>query len=611
MVKRSVRIPRFCELLAVGFRTMEGPPLSRWELQGFRSVHEKVNLDLGPMNVLVGANSAGKSSLIQSILLAAQTLNGGWTTPRPLLLNGPLVQLGLPNDCLNEQSKGEFAFGFDFCATEDQEGPALPRAQRGTLSLDAAFSVKGANLELASCKVSTAAGGGDEKVEQRVVFERVPKKEFQSQLRTHGLKGRRLDEFLNREIVPLSVSEATLPFVVAGRFRQFLPWNLYEHENLNETSLGVLIQAAEVSFEEPARQPGSGRRMIQRPAPRLRQWREEVPRPVMKFVKAYLRSEGIAISLPRGPLTVTELLNLLPPDGVDALRKLERTPWFKSHHDELRADVTLAAATHDDPFDSLVLAAMRFFTNRVRHLGPIRLEPRPLYGLSEAASGDSVGPSGEFTAALLDAYGRRVVKCPLLNRDEVIETTLNEAVDYWLGALGLLSSVAVQEQGKLGYEINLKIEGVKKTLDLTAVGVGVSQALPVIVQGLVVPPGSLVMFEQPELHLHPDVQAATADFCMALARSGRQVIVETHSEYLVSRIRRRAVEDKTETVPELVKLHFVERETGATSVRPVELTSHGGLRDWPAGFMDQSAREAEAIFQALERRAAVDDPSAD
>jgi hypothetical protein len=90
---------------------MEGPPLRRWELEGFRSIRDRVTIDLGQMNVLVGANSAGKSSLIQSILLAAQTLGTAWT-PRPLLLNGSLVQLGLPDDCINEHAKGGFSFGF-------------------------------------------------------------------------------------------------------------------------------------------------------------------------------------------------------------------------------------------------------------------------------------------------------------------------------------------------------------------------------------------------------------------------------------------------------------------------------------------------------------------
>lgn len=588
----------------------QGPPLRKWELEGFRSIRDRVSIELGQMNVLVGANSAGKSSLIQSILLAAQTLGTTWT-PRPLVLNGSLVQLGLPDDCVNEQARGSFSFAFTYCTPDDpQRSPTSPQ-RLGTVKLNAAFGVKGANFELAQCMTSAEPRLEDdesEQIVQQLVYERATKRAMRDQMREHGLKGRRLDNILESDVVPVEVSELSMPFVAAARFRQFLPYSLYEVENLNLNALISLVRAVEEVADESRIRSGSKARLIQsKPRSGLRYRVERISGGVARFVAAYLRSEGVKFAAPTGKQhQLAEFLAALPEEALDVLPKLLNSEWFEQHIDELQADMALTGAAADEPFDSLVLSARRFFSGYVRHLGPIRVEPKPLYGLSEAASGDSVGSSGEFTASLLDAYGDNIVTCPIFNSDETVKTYLSEAVDYWLRSFGLLSSVAVEERGKLGYEINLRIEGVKKTLDLTAVGVGVSQALPVIVQGLVAPPGSLVMFEQPELHLHPDVQAATADFCLALARSGRQVILETHSEYLVNRIRRRAVEDRDADVLDLVRLHFVEREDGATSVRPVALTEYGGLEDWPAGFMDQSAREAEAIIEAVERRAAAD-----
>lgn len=596
----------------------EGPPLRKWELEGFRSIRDRVSIDLGQMNVLVGANSAGKSSLIQSILLAAQTLGTAWS-PRPLVLNGSLVQLGLPEDCVNERTRGEFSFGFAYCTPDQPDlSLALPQA-RGMVEASISFAVKGASFDLARCEVTTEPHLEDESVDpspQTLTFERGTKTAMKDRMRRYGLKGRRLDGLLSTEMVPVEVSEE-LPFVAAARFRQFLPYSLFETENLNTNALLTLVSTADQFATEGRARSGNiarlgagGRFGAQRP-PRFRYRVDRIPQSVVKFVSAYLRNEGIRFSLQRGSdYSLATILDALPQEALGALSRLLESEWFDNHVETLQQDMTLAPASGAEPFDSLVLSARRFFSGYVRHLGPIRIEPKPLYGLSDAASGDSVGSSGEYTAALLDAYGGRSVECPLLDSREVIRTTLSEAVDYWLKALGLLSSVAVQERGKLGYEVNLRIEGVRKTLDLTAVGVGVSQALPVIVQGLVAPPGSLVMFEQPELHLHPDVQAAIADFCLALAGSGRQVILETHSEFVVNRIRRRAAEDHGGAVLDLVRLHFVEREDGATAIRPVTVTSFGGLRDWPAGFMDQSAREAEAIMEAVQRRAALDDQGA-
>jgi predicted ATPase len=139
---------------------------------------------------------------------------------------------------------------------------------------------------------------------------------------------------------------------------------------------------------------------------------------------------------------------------------------------------------------------------------------------------------------------------------------------------------------------------------LTAVGVGVSQVLPVLTLCLLSDPGSLIILEQPELHLHPATQQLLADFFLACARSGRQLLVETHSDHLVSRIRRRIAEDRSGVVKELATIVFAEQHPAeGTSYRPIEVSDYGSVEDWPEGFFDQAATEAQAILkEAVARR---------
>jgi predicted ATPase len=99
------------------------------------------------------------------------------------------------------------------------------------------------------------------------------------------------------------------------------------------------------------------------------------------------------------------------------------------------------------------------------------------------------------------------------------------------------------------------------------------------------------------LHLHPDVQAALGDFFLALARSGRQIVLETHSEYLINRLRRRAAENSTD-VPGLVRLFFFERQAGRTQVEKATIGPGGTMGGWPRGFLDTAAREVEAMALA-------------
>ena len=114
--------------------------------------------------------------------------------------------------------------------------------------------------------------------------------------------------------------------------------------------------------------------------------------------------------------------------------------------------------------------------------------------------------------------------------------------------MGLAQQFKTEMTSKVGYQLGIRPEGVKQNLDLTSLGVGVSQVLPAIVMGLLAPKDSVLIFEQPEVHLHPKVQSVLGDFFLAIVQCGKQCIVETHSEHLINRIRRRIAESSDETI---------------------------------------------------------------
>jgi predicted ATPase len=108
----------------------------------------------------------------------------------------------------------------------------------------------------------------------------------------------------------------------------------------------------------------------------------------------------------------------------------------------------------------------------------------------------------------------------------------------------------------------------------------------------------LLIFEQPELHLHPKVQARLADFFLSAALLGKQCLLETHSEYLVERFRRRIAEAPDESLVRMLKVYFTERKEGTTTCTPVAISRYGAITEYPEEFFDQSQLEAEGILQA-------------
>jgi len=126
---------------------------------------------------------------------------------------------------------------------------------------------------------------------------------------------------------------------------------------------------------------------------------------------------------------------------------------------------------------------------------------------------------------------------------------LHEIVAIWLKKLGLIHSFDVKPitEGSNIYQVLVKRTQYSPEVLITDVGFGVSQVLPVITLCYYAPRGSVVVLEQPEIHLHPSVQAGLADvFLHAAKTQGIQILVESHSEHLLRRLQRRVAEGTTE-----------------------------------------------------------------
>ena len=97
-------------------------------------------------------------------------------------------------------------------------------------------------------------------------------------------------------------------------------------------------------------------------------------------------------------------------------------------------------------------------------------------------------------------------------------------------------------------------------------------------------PGEVLIFEQPELHLHPYSQSRLADFFIALIENGRRIIIESHSEYFVLRLRYHLLAKKLEA--EKVAVNFFQNVDG-TKVLKGEMTEYGDLK-YPTDFKDET-----------------------
>lgn len=245
--------------------------------------------------------------------------------------------------------------------------------------------------------------------------------------------------------------------------------------------------------------------------------------------------------------------------------------------------------------------------DRLSFLGPLRNHPQRIYQWS-GETPPSVGQMGEYTiAAILAAQseGR------LLNRGpKRAKQGFSEFIATWLKDLGVIHDFSVQPvaEGRKEYEVLVRTHAQAPLVKITDVGFGVSQVLPALVQAFYCPTHSTVWMEQPEIHLHPQVQAELADVFISATQAREngkerhvQLIVESHSEHFLNRLQRRVAEGAVK--PEDVAVYFCHRAGSATELEPLRLNMFGEIENWPENFFgDEMADIAGRTLAAMRRK---------
>lgn len=214
------------------------------------------------------------------------------------------------------------------------------------------------------------------------------------------------------------------------------------------------------------------------------------------------------------------------------------------------------------------------------YLGPLRRKPERDYVWNKSTPGE-VGSDGHKVMDVLLASS-------FLKSDEQGKTLTG--VSGWLKRMGLAEKLEVRRLGRSSrYELVIHKDGV--VANLRDVGIGISQVLPVLTVAYFVPPGSTVLLEEPEIHLHPLAQSILAEMFVEVSRERSvQFIVETHSEHLFRRMQ--TLIAKTVTNSQQCKMFFVERQGAIASLTRLDVDDFGTVRNWPENFFGDRASEA-------------------
>ena len=186
---------------------------------------------------------------------------------------------------------------------------------------------------------------------------------------------------------------------------------------------------------------------------------------------------------------------------------------------------------------------------------------------------------------------------------------VQDAVARQLKQLGLIHSFTLQPvaEGRREYELRVRQSSSSPEVLITDVGFGVSQILPVLTLCYYASPKSIIILEQPEIHLHPAVQAGLADvFIDAIKNRGVQIILESHSEHLLRRLQRRLAEEQL--LPQDVALYFTSMVEGESQREELQVDTYGNINNWPANFFGDEMGDLVAMTEAAMQRQLRQEP---
>ncbi len=273
-------------------------------------------------------------------------------------------------------------------------------------------------------------------------------------------------------------------------------------------------------------------------------------------------------------------------ESLWAPRALSEDLWFTlrmARHEaeeDTRSSMTKDAKEH---LDRLIESVMFQREPRPYAFAPIRANPQRTYDPAREIR----DPEGSHTPMML---------ARLLDNGDTSE--FRDHVEQFGAVSGLYSSLGVRKLGRQGsdpFQIEVKHPGGGRARNLVDVGYGVSQAIPIIADCVSAERGSTLLIQQPEVHLHPRAQAAMGSFFAQLADSGRnRLVVETHSDYLVDRVRM-DVRDEKIRATDVVILYF-EQAKGGVGIHPIALDAEGRVSGVPEGYRSFFLEEDRRFF---------------
>ncbi|WP_095184169.1 AAA family ATPase [Pseudomonas sp. Irchel 3H9] len=533
---------------------------------------DNFEMELKPLTILLGPNSSGKSALINSLLMLSQSADSLAISESPLRLNGHKTGMGETLNIVkdkNPNNKLSFTFTFD---PKDALRKQIGEAKSSTTqNHETVVRYMGHLLELSRAK-TPAYAKLNKKIEQQMEGARdtasnIPKATMFSNdyikliklyrtLVGDTKKLRQMPEefiFLTEQASLMKIQDCFVAFL-ALPISKIAPLKVsYSfHYNKRKETLSVSEYVQYNKFGNI----------------------------IFKFVK-----EGNNITITSDVIdqaalnrSRSEIIKLFSLDSLQVTKRAAPVAYGFGGFSSFKGSTSPFAALITQFIDITSKHLLSSLAGlQVNHVSPLRAFPQRYYLLDKSIHHTKLNAlEGTELAEILKNNPK------IKDNVNILFARFNIGID-------------VEKVNDIIYKIVVNQNNVN--LELTDVGFGISQVLPILVQAYLSPKNSITIIEQPEIHLHPNMQAWLADALISIALiEQKRFIIESHSDAIIRRIRLRIVDESSELTEDHVKIYYLHRDSigNCTNLDDIKISDNGDV-SWPKDFMDVEMRDTIEI----------------
>lgn len=535
------------------------------QASNFKSFKE-FNFDFKKINVILGPNNSGKSNILRLLLLLKQTFTSSLESP--LILNGNIITLGSYKDITYRHNNREIGINYKIITpyeTDRRFFDFKSEENHYDLQTQYTFDDKLNIIYLSNVKINNLKQNNqilDFQKDKKIVINNRPIGYYLTKLNTD------LDNLIKKlEVFPkLSIKKSHLLrlFRVELEIAEIDLKKVSDLKDIFDYFKEIFLRALSRKLDLK-----------------------------IKYNKKFIEFSPIYSS---DLEQIYDFSNILERLNSPLLRRFisneikeiigscnELTNEIIKVYDELRA-VEYKLDALKDGFSS--------YCERMRYIGPLREYPKRYYPII-GESAEDVGVKGEFVPYLLKKSKEKLDPWAYRLRG------LNKRIQDWLVKFEMAKETDIKRYKEINEFISIFCQeyfsGVK--VNISDMGFGTSQVLPIIIEGFFIERNSVLIIEQPEIHLHPKAQSTLGDLFIEIANENKIIIVETHSEHLIRRIQRRIAENKISNKD--VIFYYVTIGKEGSQLQRLEIDEEGYIEKIPEGFFDEDYKEASEHLRIL------------